>query len=378
MNVRGFLKNVLNQEGKETQNADGESTENASPSASGMSSFLSGTSRFLDSVQTKKNGLINDISHKLSAIKLPGDQSTGDSVNKEENLRTKRPAVDEDDGDSSASEYGNEGDRPMYAEETPMERQVSVESVDSLPENEANQWRGNIRAIIREVLCQKSVSSEAQSSMENYAMRHTGRSGFAKELKVQVGSEKKVPLPVLNGLAQLMKPILTQCNETDDFLPATHLMQISFTLYHETPAANMNDRGQLHYLYSLLRDQTIWQSMRFWNAAFFTTLQRKRSRQTIPAGFEGEEALRMEREMHDNTTYMELSKFVWRMFALGINKESCMDFLRKQSNTANLSKGKITRSVNFVHQGFCLIYLLCCLMFKLQGKLPLGLVVKSN
>ncbi|THD21033.1 hypothetical protein D915_008357 [Fasciola hepatica] len=173
MNVRGFLKNVLNQEGKETQNADGESTENASSSASGMSSFLSGTSRFLDSVQTKKNGLINDISHKLSAIKLPGDQSAGDSVDKEEKLRTKKPYVDEDDGDSSASEYGNEGDRPMYAEEAPMERQVSVESVDSLPENEANQWRSNIGAIIREVLCQKSVSSEAQSSMENYAMVST-------------------------------------------------------------------------------------------------------------------------------------------------------------------------------------------------------------
>ncbi|THD19874.1 hypothetical protein D915_009461 [Fasciola hepatica] len=302
MNVRGFLKNVLNQEGKETQNADGESTENASSSASGMSSFLSGTSRFLDSVQTKKNGLINDISHKLSAIKLPGDQSAGDSVDKEEKLRTKKPYVDEDDGDSSASEYGNEGDRPMYAEEAPMERQVSVESVDSLPENEANQWRSNIGAIIREVLCQKSLS--VMSLIVSFALNETYW-------------EKRI----CEGIKST------------------------------APAANMNDRGQLHYLYSLLRDQPIWQSMRFWNAAFFTTLQRKRSRQTIPAGFEGEEALRMEREMHDNTTYMELSKFVWRMFALGINKESCMDFLRKQSNTANLSKAK-TRAIRTNLQNF--------------------------
>ncbi|VDP94789.1 unnamed protein product [Echinostoma caproni] len=38
----------------------------------------------------------------------------------------------------------------------------------------------------------------------------------------------------MNGLAELIGPILVQCNETDDFAPATHLMQISFTLYHES------------------------------------------------------------------------------------------------------------------------------------------------
>ncbi|KAA0196578.1 hypothetical protein FBUS_02504 [Fasciolopsis buskii] len=153
MNVRGFLKNVLNQEGKDTRNADG---DNPVTSSSGMSSFLSGTSRFLDSVQTKKNGLINDISNKLSAIKLPGDQSAEGGLNKEKKVRPKEIVDDaEEDGDSSASEYGNEGDRPMYAEETPVERQGSVESVDSLPENEATQWRSHINEIIRDALSQK-------------------------------------------------------------------------------------------------------------------------------------------------------------------------------------------------------------------------------
>ncbi|VDP38680.1 unnamed protein product [Echinostoma caproni] len=160
MNVRGFFKNVLNNEGKEAQTVAGESSETGSSTAvsSGMSSFLSGTSRFLDSVQTKKNGLISDISSKLSSIKLPGDQSTESGATKSDK-RKSRQAVnvggDDDDGDSSASEYGDEGDRPMYAEEAPMERRVSVESVDSLPEDEANQWRNNIRTMIRDVLSQQ-------------------------------------------------------------------------------------------------------------------------------------------------------------------------------------------------------------------------------
>lgn len=33
------------------------------------------------------------------------------------------------------------------------------------------------------------------------------------------------------------------------------------------------------------------------------------------------------------------SKFAWRMYSLGLNKEACMDFLRKQATDAGLSKG---------------------------------------
>lgn len=36
-----------------------------------------------------------------------------------------------------------------------------------------------------------------------------------------------------------------------------------------------------HYLYSYLKDQPIWQSLRFWNAAFFIAVQNERRRKPM-------------------------------------------------------------------------------------------------
>ena len=37
-----------------------------------------------------------------------------------------------------------------------------------------------------------------------------------------------------------------------------------------------------HFLYSYLKDQPIWQSLRFWNAAFFDAVQYERARRPVP------------------------------------------------------------------------------------------------
>ncbi|VDO02117.1 unnamed protein product [Rodentolepis nana] len=71
------------------------------------------------------------------------------------------------------------------------------------------------------------------------------------------------------------------------------------------------------YLYEGLKDQAIWQSTRFWNAAIFIALQEERyCRQVIS------------------------SKFAWRMYSFGLSKDACLDFLRKQVEDTSLSKGE--------------------------------------
>ncbi|VDQ12942.1 unnamed protein product [Trichobilharzia regenti] len=152
MSVKGFFKNVLSPDG----NSEEEGTTAAAGSATaGMSNFLSGTSKFLDSVQTKKNGLINDISSKLTSFKIPGEQSTNENVKKKRSKEPGEGGDGGDDDDSSASEYGDDGDRPMYAEVAPLERQVSVESVDSLPDDEAERRKADIRALVSNLLQQR-------------------------------------------------------------------------------------------------------------------------------------------------------------------------------------------------------------------------------
>ena len=47
-------------------------------------------------------------------------------------------------------------------------------------------------------------------------------------------------------------------------------------------ADNPSGPALKHYLYSHMKDQPIWQSLRFWNAAFFDAVQRERARRPMP------------------------------------------------------------------------------------------------
>ncbi|CAL8090308.1 unnamed protein product [Calicophoron daubneyi] len=332
MNVRGFFKNVLTTENKDAP-ADPVSVTEPIEGNTGMSGFFSGTSRFLDTVQSKKNGLISGISNKLSSIKLPGDQGASPTAGKS------RKHEDED-SDSSASEYGQEGDKPAYTEEPPAERRLSIESGDSLPEEEANQWRSDIRTLVTYLLTKSPVTPEMQTAFQNHTARHTGRSAFAKELRKQFGDFKEAPMEILEAISPYICQVLDQCNANEDFPPANNLMQLSFTIYHEEKATSMESRSEIRYLYTLLRENSIWQSMRFWNAAFFIALQNERRKQVVPSNLQEEEALELEKQLQENAAYLQLSKFLWRMYALGIPQDVCTDFMRKQANDAELTSDK--------------------------------------
>ncbi|KAF8561603.1 hypothetical protein P879_10373 [Paragonimus westermani] len=173
MNVRGFFKNVLSSE-PDAANPHTATEVPKTGAPSGMTSFLSGTSRFLDSVQTKKNGLISDLSNKLSSIRLPGDQSgTGTQGKKRKKSSASNGQRDSGDEESSASEYGDDGDRPMYAEQPPMERRVSVDSVASLPEDEVEQWKSEISKLVGSIFEQKPIGSEMKANFQNFVTKET-------------------------------------------------------------------------------------------------------------------------------------------------------------------------------------------------------------
>ncbi|KAL3858732.1 hypothetical protein ACJMK2_008990, partial [Sinanodonta woodiana] len=69
------------------------------------------------------------------------------------------------------------------------------------------------------------------------------------------------------------------------------------------------------FLYSCLKEQPIWQSLRFWNAAFFDAVQTERARQPVCT-----------------------RTFTCNMRAFGLGKDLCLEFLRKQSTIASLKE----------------------------------------
>ncbi|RUS74951.1 hypothetical protein EGW08_017286 [Elysia chlorotica] len=95
------------------------------------------------------------------------------------------------------------------------------------------------------------------------------------------------------------------------------------------------------FLYTYLKDQPIWQSLRFWNAAFFDAVQNERSRRPMPTSSDEKETVTDDRQFQANITFGQLGTFACNMRSFGLSKELCLEFLRKQSTIANLNKDQV-------------------------------------
>lgn len=105
------------------------------------------------------------------------------------------------------------------------------------------------------------------------------------------------------------------------------------------------------YLSSVLRDQPIWRSLRFWNAAFFDAVQAERvtfftSSRTAahrPPSSVMISSLQQEAlddwQFQANVTFGQLGTFTYQMHSFGLPRGLCLEFLRKQATIANLTAG---------------------------------------
>ncbi|VDM31403.1 unnamed protein product [Hydatigera taeniaeformis] len=302
----------------------------------GKPTFVQNTTSFLSSVQAKGDDLVTSLKKKtanavqqLSSAQLSTNAPSGASHQ-------------DGDEDSSASEYGDGGDPAMYADEAPMERKLSSDSIDSLPVEEADKYRSDIRQFVMAMLTEDGTEVVTKNAhiFQGYIEHHTGRSAFAKELRKQTDQLKQVPASVLRLLASFCNSTLIECGKNDDFSPAASILNVAFRIFQQ----DVNSAGKvvLIYLYESLKDQMLWQSTRFWNAAVFIALQEERvNRQVVPNNTDDQENLDAEAQLHDSIVYNQLSKFAWRMYSLGLSKDACMDFLRKQVEDTSLSKGEL-------------------------------------
>jgi hypothetical protein len=90
------------------------------------------------------------------------------------------------------------------------------------------------------------------------------------------------------------------------------------------------------FLYMYLRDQPIWQSLRFWNAAFFDAVMAERMRRPAAKRGDGSQEKIDDQHYQENITFGQLATFTSNMRSFGLSKELCLEFLRKQSTIADL------------------------------------------
>ncbi|XP_070617945.1 uncharacterized protein KIAA0513 homolog [Erythrolamprus reginae] len=139
--------------------------------------------------------------------------------------------------------------------------------------------------------------------------------------------------------SKLRGPSGTRKNEDGEEKPRER-MQKSVSLY--SPEEEEERNGEKIYLYMHLKQQPIWHTLRFWNAAFFDAVhceRRKRSPTTREKWCHMTQEERIDSlRFHENITFGQLGTFTHNMLAFGLNKKLCNDFLKKQAVIGNLDE----------------------------------------
>lgn len=184
-----------------------------------------------------------------------------------------------------------------------------------------------------------SLSLEDKAAFGKHVQTEQGRTWFARLINARRNGSKCVSEETFYGLVQHFAIVLFECADADHFSPAKTLMNMCFTFYHEVEVPGCEPFKE--YLSAYLKDQPIWQSLRFWNAAFFDALQCERLHRPVVTREEIRqnrlEAIADEKRYQENITFGQLGTFTCNMHAFGLEKELCCEFLRKQCSIAALA-----------------------------------------
>nr|XP_046249834.1 uncharacterized protein KIAA0513 homolog isoform X2 [Scatophagus argus] len=96
------------------------------------------------------------------------------------------------------------------------------------------------------------------------------------------------------------------------------------------------------YLYTHLKQQPIWHTLRFWNAAFFDAVHCERKKRSPTTREKWCHMTQEERDdsskIDENIAFGQLGTFTHNMLAFGLSKKLCNDFLKKQAVIGNLNE----------------------------------------
>ncbi|XP_052387949.1 uncharacterized protein KIAA0513 homolog isoform X2 [Carassius gibelio] len=96
------------------------------------------------------------------------------------------------------------------------------------------------------------------------------------------------------------------------------------------------------YLYTHLKQQPIWHTLRFWNAAFFDAVHCERNKRSPTTREKWCHMTKEEKDdssrFNENITFGQLGTFTHNMVAFGLSKKLCNDFLKKQAVIGNLNE----------------------------------------
>ncbi|XP_035680286.1 neurofilament heavy polypeptide-like isoform X2 [Branchiostoma floridae] len=256
-------------------------------------------------------------------------------------VRKAKKIIPRDRSSSYDPESDHSGDGTS-SDEGPASRAGSVimSSPEPSPDEEEMGCKTFMEMFVSNVFNGSPVGPDEQSHFGEMCRKPAGRKWFARQVNSERCNTKCVSETTFYRLVQCFAIALFECGEADDFIPAKILMNMCFTFYYEDQPEP--GKEQKVFLYMYLKDQPVWKSIRFWNAAFFESVQHERTQRGAPSTREGWRSLSSEERQdshkaNENITFGQLGTFTSNMVAFGLSKDLILEFLRKQSIIGNLS-----------------------------------------
>ncbi|XP_020613369.1 uncharacterized protein KIAA0513-like isoform X2 [Orbicella faveolata] len=209
-----------------------------------------------------------------------------------------------------------------------------------------------MKEFVAKIFLEESVISQEEKLKFGILNQHSaGRLSFSKHVDNQRAYSKSVPETIFFRLVQYFAIVLFECNQADDFEPAKILMNMCFTFFLEVDRDGEEVMRQ--FIVPYLRDQPIWKSLRFWNAAFFDAVHSEREIPAIPRdlwhSWSPQEQSEY-RECDKNSTFGKLGTFLNNMKAFGLDNDICSEFLQKMSTIGELSEEQVVLLENSLAQ----------------------------
>lgn len=206
----------------------------------------------------------------------------------------------------------------------------------------------------------QSISLEKKAEFGQLMRSSEARLLFAMFVDDYRVNSKRVNELTFYSLAQYFSIVLLECLLAEDFRPAKIIMNMMFTYYYEQNYDKIPPRDRptevedqtnneissqpktiKTYLYTLLKDQEIFKSIRFWTSAFYESVIIERNNHSVfvdrGPGKLSNERRNEELDCSKNITFGLLGSFIHNMCLLNLSHEFCQEFLDKHSTIAGLS-----------------------------------------
>ncbi|TPP59189.1 hypothetical protein FGIG_08884 [Fasciola gigantica] len=244
---------------------------------------------------------------------------------------------DEDADDaSSASEYGAYGDKPVYEKDEPDSPALNTQQTEELHSKGAEEIeeRGvstNEVDSVMDICVPALVNGRLRfvksnsNPLQNYFATSIGRTSFVHRIEQEsVNTQGHLDPSALPALLDKISLLLNECEDAEDFVPAKKILTVSLLFYVTDPGSP----GDRTFLFNYIKSQPIWQSLRFWNACFFQSVQEARAKLSEQPEVE---------KKPEKIACEQLKSYLDTMNVFDLHKTIKHEFLRKHSNLFNLT-----------------------------------------